>query len=176
MHTSILRNISALSELTGLELLILSGNQISDISALSKLTGLALLDLQSNPLVCSAYCSVIPLIRQMNPGLWIFLAQLPAECECEFLANFRRGDTNADGKQNLTDAVFVLDHLFGGGDAPPCAKSADANDSGTVDLTDTVFLLNFLFAGGQPPPTPFSECGLDPTIDDLTCESFEGCQ
>ena len=69
------------------------------------------------------------------------------------------GDTNADGEQNLTDAVFVLDFLFGGGDEPPCAKSADADDSGSVDLTDPVFLLKCLVAGGQPPPAPFPECG-----------------
>ena len=96
----------------------------------------------------------------------------PDNCGCGFL----RGDANADGNQNLTDAVFVLDHLFGGGKEPPCAKSADADDSGTLDLTDPVFLLNFLFSGGPPPAAPFPECGFDPTIDDLTCVSFEGCQ
>ncbi len=90
---------------------------------------------------------------------------------------FTRGDANADGNQNLTDAVFVLDHLFGGGTEPTCAKSADMNDSGAVDLTDPVFLLNFLFLGRRPsPPAPFAECGFDPTPDDLTCESFQGCQ
>ncbi len=71
--------------------------------------------------------------------------------------------------------MAVLSLLFGGGDAPPCAKSADIDDSGSVDVTDPVYLLNFLFAGGPSPAAPFSECGLDPTPDDVTCESFEGC-
>ncbi len=90
--------------------------------------------------------------------------------------SFRRGDANADGNQNLTDAVFVLNHLFGGGPEPTCTTSADANDSGTVDIADPIFLLNFLFAGGPPPAAPFPECGPDLTPDDLTCESFETCQ
>ncbi len=99
---------------------------------------------------------------------------IPDRCSSPTL--FLRGDANADGNQNLTDAVFVLNHLFGGGPEPTCTKSADANDSGTVDIADPVFLLNGLFTGGPPPPVPFPECGIDPTIDDLTCLSFEACQ
>ena len=87
---------------------------------------------------------------------------------------FNRGDTNADGERNVTDVVFVLTHLFGGGEEPSCMKSADANDSGKVDLADAVYFLNFLFGGGPEPPEPLGECGFDPTIDDLTCDSFEG--
>ena len=94
----------------------------------------------------------------------------------EFGPSFARGDANADGRQNPTDAVFVLDHLFGGREKPTCAKSADANDSGTIDIADPVFLLNFLFSGGTSIPAPFPECGPDPTPDDLTCLSFEACQ
>ena len=89
---------------------------------------------------------------------------------------FLRGDANADGRQNVTDAIFVLRYLFGVGEVPPCAKSADADDSGTVDRTDPIFLLNFLFTRGPSPLAPFPECGPDPTDDDLTCESFQGCE
>ncbi len=45
-----------------------------------------------------------------------------------------------------------------------------------VNNMDAVYLLNFVFAGGPPPAAPFAECGVDPTTDDLTCESFEGCE
>ncbi len=88
---------------------------------------------------------------------------------------FVRGDANADGTGNVTDAVYVLDHLFGGGEVPPCAKSADADDSGTVDLRDAVYVLNFLFTGGAPPAAPFAECGQDPSVDELSCDSFPSC-
>ena len=99
---------------------------------------------------------------------------MPGDCEC---AIFRRGDANADGSLDVADPVFVLSHLFVAGvDVPSCRKAADANDTGTVDLTDPVYLLNFLFAGGPQPAEPFAECGTDLTIDELTCESFAGCQ
>ncbi len=91
------------------------------------------------------------------------------------LPEFRRGDSNADGELNVTDGVFVLSHLFSGGNAPPCMQSADANDSGAVDLTDAVFVLNFLFSSGGEPAPPFVECGLDPTPDGLTCDAFAPC-
>lgn len=89
--------------------------------------------------------------------------------------SFNRGDVNADGARNLTDAVFILEHLFGGGREPPCAKSADVNDTGAVDLTDPVFLLGALFSAGPAPPPPSAECGPDPTTDALGCESFDAC-
>ena len=55
-------------------------------------------------------------------------------------------------------------------------KSTDSNDNDTIDIADLVFLLNFRFSGGPPPTVWFPECGPDPTIEDLTCESFEASQ
>ena len=77
---------------------------------------------------------------------------------------FRRGDSNADGTVDLTDAVFTLRSLFQGGEAPSCADASDADDSGALDLTDAVYTLQFLFLGGAvpPPPGPFG-CGSDST-------------
>jgi len=88
---------------------------------------------------------------------------------------YLRGDSNADGKQNITDAVSVLGYLFTNGDTPSCLKAADTNDTGDIDLTDAVYLLNYLFLGGQAPKPPFPTCGLDLTIDELTCESYPPC-
>jgi len=92
---------------------------------------------------------------------------------------FRRGDVNADGNVNLSDAVSILNYLFTGGEVPTCLKTSDTNDNGGAlpDLTDAVYLLNFLFAGGPGIPPPFDECGADPTPegDELTCESYEPC-
>jgi hypothetical protein len=87
---------------------------------------------------------------------------------------FIRGDSNGDGTPNLSDAIFTLGYLFLGGTAPPCLDAADSNDDSSVaaakiDLTDPVYLLNFLFTGGSAPPTPYPSCGVDGTIDNLTC-------
>jgi hypothetical protein len=88
---------------------------------------------------------------------------------------FVRGDANSDGATDVSDAVFALRHLFGGGPGLPCQKSADADSSGDLDLTDAVFLLDFLFLGADPPPHPFPNCGADPGEDGLTCELYWPC-
>ncbi len=88
--------------------------------------------------------------------------------------DFRRGDANADGAVDLSDAVRVLLHLFGGRSLS-CADAADANDSGVVDVADAIFTLSYLFAGGSAPASPWSSCGPDPTADPLGCESFPPC-
>lgn len=89
---------------------------------------------------------------------------------------FKRGNANADGDVNLSDAVFILNYLFRGGAAPPCLDAADADDSGVINLTDAVYLLNYLFLGGPEPRAPFEACGEDPTADDLDCGAFPPCR
>ena len=82
---------------------------------------------------------------------------------------FIRGDSNDDLGIDLSDGVFTLNHLFLGGDFPPCIDAADANDSGGMDLADAIYLFNHLFLGGAPPPAPFPDAGNDPTDDGLSC-------
>ena len=89
---------------------------------------------------------------------------------------FKRGDANSDDRADLSDGIFLLNHLFLGGPGSTCLKAADSNDSGVLDLTDSIYLLNHLFIGGPPPPPPFSECGTDGSDDDLGCDSFPPCE
>src|SRR2546427_7505264 len=89
---------------------------------------------------------------------------------------FVRGDPNADGKQDIADAVFVLHYLFNGGEEPACKKSADVDDNGAIQITDAVFILNHLFLGGPSALEPFPKCGADPTPDSLGCESYPVCE
>jgi len=92
------------------------------------------------------------------------------------LPRFRRGDTNADGKTDISDAVRTLGFLFlGNPTSLACGKSADVNDDGTIDLSDPIAILNHLFSGAPAPPEPFGDCGVDPTEDALRCESFGPC-
>ncbi|MEM7235925.1 MAG: hypothetical protein AAF517_27405, partial [Planctomycetota bacterium] len=88
---------------------------------------------------------------------------------------FVRGDADGSGRIELTDAIFGLQYLFLGGDAPSCADAADANDDNAVDLSDSLHVLAFNFLGGNPPPAPFPRCGLDETKDSLGCESYDPC-
>ncbi|MBI4600950.1 MAG: hypothetical protein HY721_03230 [Planctomycetes bacterium] len=90
---------------------------------------------------------------------------------------FRRGDANADGAVDVSDAVAILLYRFGGASsAVLCSRSADSDDSGEVDLADAVALLQALFLGAAPPPEPSAACGLDPTRDELTCERHPACE
>lgn len=98
------------------------------------------------------------------------------EITVEECPEFIRGDSNADDRRDLSDAVYTLMYLFAGGPPPPCLKSADSDDSGLLDISDAVYFLDHLFSGGPEPPPPFPSCGPDPTVDALTCEAFPPCE
>jgi hypothetical protein len=88
---------------------------------------------------------------------------------------FIRGDPNGDGGIDVSDAVFVLVHLFGGGAAPACPKAADMNDDGEVDISDPITGLEYLFLGMSPIPAPSPTCGFDGTEDGLDCPAHPAC-
>jgi hypothetical protein len=90
-------------------------------------------------------------------------------------ADFRRGDADASGRLEITDAIAVLGFLFLGGREPACLDAADADDSGTLEITDPLRILVHLFLGGRSPQPPFEACGGDPTPDGLGCDRFPAC-
>ncbi|MBN1443844.1 MAG: lamin tail domain-containing protein, partial [Planctomycetes bacterium] len=86
----------------------------------------------------------------------------------------RPGDANQDAEVDISDAILLLLHLFGGSHSPlPCEGSSpgeggnlallDASGDGAVDITDAIHILGFLFRGGSP---PFAGTG---------CIRIEGC-
>jgi hypothetical protein len=88
--------------------------------------------------------------------------------ELEELIVFRRGDANADGEADISDAIASLGCLFQGSVCPSCLDAGDANDDGAFDISDPVFVLQWLFQGGSGPPLPGPiQCGPDPTQDGL---------
>jgi hypothetical protein len=95
-----------------------------------------------------------------------------AEIEIRLEDHFRRGDANADGTVDISDAQSILGFLFLGYQAPSCRDAADADDNSRLEITDGIYLLSFLFLGGPAPPAPGPDsCGPDPTPDDLqACE------
>ena len=82
-------------------------------------------------------------------------------------------DCNQDGVLNISDAVCVLNVLFGTPPPLPCGDGTgadprnvlllDANGDFGLDLSDAVYLLTHLFLSG---PAPFYG---------LNCTYFEGC-
>ncbi len=93
------------------------------------------------------------------------------------LPRFRRCEVNQDDKFDIADGVWIMNDLFRP-DAPPtlCIQAADCNDDGNMDLSDAIYMFSYQYEGGPPPPAPFPACGVDPTDDELTCESFEACR
>jgi hypothetical protein len=87
-------------------------------------------------------------------------------------ALFRRGDPDADGIVNITDAVGLLSYLFTGGTPPACEDAGDSNDDGRLDISDPLAILGYLFLGSAELPSPGPRvCGTDPTLDELdVCE------
>jgi hypothetical protein len=89
---------------------------------------------------------------------------------------FLRGYINSDNRLDLSDPIFMLSYLFGGGEMPRCLDAANVNDDRKVDLSDAIWELNFLFMGGPRPAQPFAQpkadCGYDTTGDSMGCEQF----
>lgn len=85
--------------------------------------------------------------------------------------SFIRCDVNNDRRLNLTDAVWMLNEAFVGGEKTLCpiARDCDANDR--HDLSDVVYALAHLFMGGPLPPQPYPDCG---QVEDMMPEDCPG--
>jgi hypothetical protein len=104
-------------------------------------------------------------------AVFFFLPDLPAKA-----STFVRGDVDANGAHQVSDAIQIFGFLFlGNPKSLSCEDAADTNDTGNVDLTDGIYLLNYLFSGGKEPAAPFPACGTDFTNDTLTCKHHDSC-
>ncbi|MBI4602582.1 MAG: hypothetical protein HY721_11540, partial [Planctomycetes bacterium] len=88
-------------------------------------------------------------------------------------SRFARGNCNADEGINLSDAIFLLNHLFLGGAEPTCPRACDSDSNDALNLTDAVYLLDYLFRGG-PPMAPPAACDHELEPRDLECAA-EAC-
>ncbi len=58
------------------------------------------------------------------------------------------GDCDCNGAINISDAVCLVQHIFGGGLLPGCG---DADGNQAISISDCVRLISFIFAGGPDP-------------------------
>lgn len=90
-------------------------------------------------------------------------------------STFIRGDSNGDGTIDVGDVIGNLSVQFDGATVA-CESALDVDDSGDVTIGDAIVLLSFLFSAGTPPAPPFPSCGLDPSLDSLSCAGpFASC-
>ena len=62
------------------------------------------------------------------------------------------GDANGDNNVSISDAVYMINYLFSGGNPPsPVVACGDANGDTKSNVSDVVFLINYVFSGGNPP-------------------------
>ncbi len=86
---------------------------------------------------------------------------------------FRRGDSNDNGKINISDPINTIHYLFSDRSIL-CEDTADANDDGQIDISDIVYTLNKLFSTNLGVSQDYSfslKCSMDPTPDNLRCEN-----
>ena len=69
----------------------------------------------------------------------------------QVIPRFLPGDVDGDGIISISDAVFLINYIFAGGEAPPNAQAADADCNGILTISDAVFLVNYIFSGGPGP-------------------------
>ena len=106
-----------------------------------------------------------------NNGGDVYVLKIAPEVTPE--SRFVRGDCNDDGNVDISDAVATLGFLFLGEGDPGCGDACDSNDDGTVDISDAIATLGVLFLGQGNIPLPgMTECGVDPSDDELGCETF----
>ena len=79
---------------------------------------------------------------------------LAVEFRPNFEISYQVGDANADGRINVSDAVFIINYVFSGGSAPMPLESGNANCDYNVNISDAVYLINYVFSGGHPPGDP----------------------
>ena len=80
-----------------------------------------------------------------------------AEYECLYALNMVTGsaggcgDANGDGSVNVSDAVFIINYVFSGGNPPVPYEIGDVNCDTKVNVSDAVYLINYVFSGGHAP-------------------------
>jgi hypothetical protein len=69
--------------------------------------------------------------------------------------NYKCGDANGTHVVSISDAVFLVNYIFAGGQAPVPLLSGDVDCNCMISISDVVFLIQYIFAGG---PAPCAAC------------------
>ncbi len=64
---------------------------------------------------------------------------------------FMCGDANKDQQCNVSDAVWIINYVFVGGDAPDPIEAGNVNCDADVNVSDAVWIINYVFTSGSAP-------------------------
>ncbi|MFH2056519.1 MAG: hypothetical protein ABIJ61_11210, partial [bacterium] len=77
---------------------------------------------------------------------------------CESGPLYPCGDMNGDDIANITDAVYLIQYLFGGGPPPVDSTAADVDLCGGTTIADAYYLICFAVNNGPDPCEPDFDC------------------
>jgi Peptidase family M1 domain/Peptidase M1 N-terminal domain/Dockerin type I domain len=69
----------------------------------------------------------------------------------DFTPEYICGDANSDESVNVSDAVWIVNYVFIGGDPPDPMEAGEANCDGNVNISDAVWIINYVFLDGNDP-------------------------
>lgn len=78
----------------------------------------------------------------------------PAFC-FDIVTTYVCGDADGNEIVNISDAVYLISYIFGGGPAPDPLESGDCDCNSIVNISDAVYLIAYIFGGG---PAPCAGC------------------
>jgi hypothetical protein len=64
------------------------------------------------------------------------------------------GDADGNDMVNISDAVYLIEYIFGGGPPPEPLLSGDVDCNQTVNISDAVYLISYIFSSGPAPCDP----------------------
>jgi len=71
---------------------------------------------------------------------------------CDAICCANRGDVNHSGPGiDISDLVYLVDHMFTGGPPAPCSDEANIDGTGELDIADLVYLVDYMFTSGPAP-------------------------
>jgi len=65
-----------------------------------------------------------------------------------YAQTYPAGEVNGDGSVNVSDAVWLINYIFVGGDPPVDMNSADVNNDCKINVSDAVTIISYIFQGG----------------------------
>lgn len=75
----------------------------------------------------------------------------PTTLRNKVVVTSRTGDADGNCITNISDVVYLIAYIFGGGPGPLPYLAGDVDCNSMVNISDAVYLISYIFGGGPPP-------------------------
>ncbi len=90
-----------------------------------------------------------PYFFEFSDGL--FSVTTPVDSIYLASGSYVPGDADGNAIVNISDAVYLIAYIFGGGGPPEPLLAGDSDCNGIVNISDAVYLIAYIFGGGNAP-------------------------